>query len=125
MKREDIYVGQTLELSHGKVGGSVIVKVIKKNPKNIKVRTESGTVWNAHPSFLEKTIKTFSEIVLKYELGTLVKLRKGTKTLFVVGSIDKNSSYPYTLVKLGGSSFPVCATQDEIEIVNFSTENIP
>lgn len=123
MKREDIYVGQTLELNHGKVGGSVIVKVIKKNPKTIKVRTESGTVWNAHPSFLEQTIKTFAEIVFKYELGTLVRIRKGT-TLLVVVSIDKTNSYPYTLVKLGGSRSPIYTTEAEIELVNFSIEDI-
>lgn len=50
MIREDIYIGQILDINAR--GKRTKVKVIKVNPKNVKCVTEDGTKWNAHPSFL-------------------------------------------------------------------------
>lgn len=51
VSRHTCYPGQILWIRATK--GKVLGKVIKVNPKNIKLVTEDGSRYNAHPSFLD------------------------------------------------------------------------
>lgn len=120
LTRNDIRVGQTLQLNHGKVG-SLTVKVIKVNPKNIKVTTEDGQIWNAHPSFLSLTTDTFRDpAAAKYQPGTVVHTTEIASLASQPLVVIEYKAGGYNLAPLGGGTVRKGFAEDCLEVVDFT-----
>lgn len=129
MNRYEMYPGQTLRLIAPKAG-NCLVKVLKVNPKNIKVQKEDGQVWNVAPSFLFETepgevFATLPEPAMRLVTGMVVKFTssKMPQDLFVV--IGEHGG-AYRLSKLGGDGGRyyrgILSTQ--VEVVNFELAGV-
>src|SRR5690606_40170939 len=53
MQRYELYAGQIVMVEAPKAGKS-LAKVIKVNPKNVKILLANGTRWNMHPTFIKR-----------------------------------------------------------------------
>lgn len=104
MMHADARVGQVVKY-RGNFG-----KIIKVNPKNLKVELESGEVWNMPPMFVtaDETGHVFVSVPsAAYTLGSLVRftktarIRKPRKSPLLV-VIKRHSDGTFNLAPLGG-----------------------
>lgn len=128
MKRHEVYLGQVLVLDTPTTG-RILVKVKKINPKNIKVVTEAGGVWNCSALFL--TLPEPHEVFTP-AAGSAPSsdLHMGTAVRFIDGSIAGlfvicgSHSGSWRLAKLGGNGgryYSGIATE-RLEVVNLNIE---
>lgn len=110
MNRYDLYPSRVVWLESPK-NPRTLVKVVKVNPKNIKVVKMNGERWNVHPTFLSpattEEAATFSvaEPGGRLVMGTAVRFKSGATThasssdLYVVLGTHGGA---YRLAKFGG-----------------------
>lgn len=130
--RHETYPGQILWVRAS--GGRVLAKVTKVNPKNIKLVTENGAGFNAHPSFLDtptpseaaawddSTISSSS--TYQPVLGEVVKFKNGKRSgLYVI--LGSHGS-TWRVAKLGGdkNQYIRNITPDHIERVEFELAGV-
>lgn len=126
--KHEIYPGQILRLTAPKAGSS-LVKVLKVNPKNIKVQKENGETWNVSPSFLSlpaegETFET-APAAARLVMGSVVRFtseRMPTDLFVVLGQHGEG----YRLAKLGGDNnryyrgiYPT-----QVEVVDFALSGV-
>lgn len=112
MKRYELYSGQIVRVVAPKIGDK-LAKVVKVNPKMVRISLEDGIMWNVHPSFLTeasssdratwKSLTASSTPSKPLCLGTVVKFknqsRESSKGLFVVVG---SHGVTWRLARLGG-----------------------
>lgn len=112
MQRYELYAGQIVFVEAPRAGKG-LGKVIKVNPKNIKILMEDGSRWNMAPTFIKRAAT--SEEILAFEeitksgatekgltLGTVVQFKNNTgdrEGVFVVIGFHGGA---WRLAKLGG-----------------------
>lgn len=129
MKHHEAYVNQIVSFrAKGSSGPTVIGKVTKVNPKNIKVLSNDGRTWTVHPSFLSPTSETFELDTSKsFSVGEVVRDtgRLSSKGLLVV--IRARTDGTLHLAQLGGSANGVYWTgipTARVEKVEFALEGV-
>lgn len=133
MLKSDIFVGQILRLRSSKFGNP-LVKVVKVNPKNIKVIAEDGGRYNCSPGLLLPTEPwdTFSptpasaESTPRLTLGSVVRFKIKTDVKYPLLVVVGSHKGTWRLAPLGGDDGRyyrgICAEQ--IEVVNFEMEGV-
>lgn len=128
MNRDVAFPGQILEMRAR--GGVQIVKVLKVNPKNIKVETEDGTVWNCHPALLDPTTASFHSKVAAgapmLTLGTVVRFKEAVRNKYPLLVVVANHAGSWRLAPLGGDKghYYRGIQAHELEAVNFNLEGV-
>lgn len=128
MNRYEMYPGQILRLVAPRAG-SCLVKVLKVNPKNIKVQKENGETWNVSPSFLSlpEEGETFeaAPAASRLVMGQVVRFVSGLmpQDLFVVCG---EHSGAFRLAKLGGDGnrYYRGINPEQVEVVNFELAGV-
>lgn len=133
MMRSELYPGQIVHVNLGK-GVRQLARVDKINPVNIKITSQDGTVYNAHPMFLSEvdptTAATFEVAeTTKFVAGTGVRF-KPTATAWkrickypVLVVLGKHGN-KYRLAPLGGDNgrYFSGVPAEAIEVVNLNVE---
>lgn len=132
MKRYELYAGQIVMVEAPKAGKS-LAKVIKVNPKNVKILLADGSRWNMHPTFIKRAatpdeVKEFGDTLgagstegASLTLGTAVMFKNNTgerKGVFVVIGSHGGT---WRLARLGGDKGRYFRGIDssEIQVVDF------
>lgn len=134
MNHSDVMVGDIYAFTAK--GRSVVAQVIKRNPKNMKMRDSLGVQWTVHPSFLREATGTqidqFKSTTAKpvAGLGSLVKY-KGTSRAGILGEFDtfvviavKDATFNITPLGGAGNRYMrgICPT--DLEVINFNVEEM-
>jgi hypothetical protein len=125
--RYSTYAGQTLMMKHG--GKMLPVKVLKVNPKNIKVKAEDGTRWNCSPVFLFEAPAgtTFTEgAAAPVVLGSVVRFKDAKRNKYPLMVVVGSHAGAWRLAKLGGDKGRYYRGIDaaDLEIVDFNLEGV-
>lgn len=127
LSRYSLYPGQIVAIEHAKVGGRVVVKITKVNPKNVKTVTASGQPWNVHPSFLSEATEAEQEDFKSgvpegadrpLVLGQAVRFRARPEEGVLV--VIASGSGGYRVTKLGGDGnrYWPNVQAEQVEVLN-------
>ncbi len=133
MNREDCYIGQTLKISSsaGATYGNKVVKVIKVNPRNIKVELESGGILNCSPYFLDETSDTFTPVASpsgakRMVIGSVVRFKDTAKNKHPLYVILAEYSGAWRIAPLGGDGgrYIRGVRSSSLEVVDFKLDGV-
>ena len=132
MNHSDIMVGDIYAFNSK--GRTVIAQVIKRNPKNIKLRDMLGVTWTVHPSYLREAsdiqVDAFKAFFAKPAagLGSLVKYTGpsragilGEFNTFVVVAV-KDASYNIAPLGGAGNRYVRGISPSDLEVIHFNVE---
>ena len=134
MNHADVTVGGIYAFSAK--GRTVVAQVIKRNPKNMKMRDSLGVQWTVHPSFLREATGTqvdqFNSAASKpvAGLGSLVKY-KGVSRAGLLGEFDKFvviavKDATFNIAPLGGAGnrYVRGISPNDLEVIHFNVEEM-
>ena len=134
MNHLDVIVGDIYAFSTK--GRTVVAQVIKRNPKNMKMRDSLGVQWTVHPSFLREAstiqVDQFRSAEAKpvAGLGSLVKY-KGMSRAGILGEFDtfvviavKDATFNITPLGGAGNRYVRGISPNDLEVINFNVEEM-
>lgn len=134
MNHSDVIVGDIYAFSAK--GRTVVAQVIKRNPKNMKMRDSLGVQWTVHPSYLREATGTqidqFKTTTAKpvAGLGSLVKY-KGMSRAGILGEFDtfvviavKDATFNITPLGGAGNRYMRGISPSDLEVIHFNVEEM-
>lgn len=134
MNHSDIIVGDIYAFSTK--GRTVVAQVIKRNPKNMKMRDSLGVQWTVHPSYLREATGTqidqFKTTTAKpvAGLGSLVKY-KGLSRGGILGEFDtfvviavKDATFNITPLGGADNRYVRGISPSDLEVIHFNVEEM-
>lgn len=134
MNHSDVIVGDIYAFSAK--GRTVVAQVIKRNPKNMKMRDSLGVQWTVHPSYLREAtsvqVDQFKSTTAKpvVGLGSLVRY-KGMSRAGILGKFDtfvviavKDATFNITPLGGAGNRYMRGISPNDLEVIHFNVEEM-